>query len=161
LEVCLVPTGEAPAQTEDPTSDVSAQTEDPGLHDPAPCRPPTTTITLPWTAPSFQAVKGIIHAPCAKPAMKPETRVALLTAIAKARGWIDEIRLGRIGSFAEIAEREVQGERHIRLLVPLAFLSPRIVAAIVDGTAPTDLTVTGLARALPYSWGEQEQRFSL
>ena len=47
--------------------------------------------------------------------------------------------------------------------VPLAFLSPRIVAAIVDGTAPTDLTVTGLARALPYSWAEQEQRigFSL
>ena len=32
---------------------------------------------------------------------------------------------------------------------------------IVDGTAPTDLTVTGLAKALPYSLGEQEQRFSL
>jgi hypothetical protein len=61
----------------------------------------------------------------------------------------------------QIAEREVQGERRIRLLVPLAFLSPRIVAAIVDGTAPTDLTVTGLAKALPYSLGEQEQRFSL
>jgi hypothetical protein len=45
---------------------------------------------------------------------------------------------------AEIAEREVQGERHIRLLAPLAFLSPRIIAAIVDGTAPSDLTVTGL-----------------
>ena len=82
--------------------------------------------------------------------MKPETRDGLLTAIAKARGWIDEIRLGRRGSFAEIAEREIRGERHIRLLVPLAFLSPRIVATIVDGTAPTDLTVTGLARALPY-----------
>jgi hypothetical protein len=27
-------------------------------------------------------------------------------------------------SFAEIAEREAQGERHIRLLAPLAFLSP-------------------------------------
>ena len=62
---------------------------------------------------------------------------------------------------AEIAEREVQGERHIRLLVPLAFLSPRIVASIVDGTAPTDLTVTGLAKALPYSWGEQERSIGL
>jgi hypothetical protein len=37
--------------------------------------------------------------------MKPERRDALLTAIAKARGWIDDIRLGRIASFAEIAER--------------------------------------------------------
>jgi site-specific DNA recombinase len=86
---------------------------------------------------------------------------ALFIAIAKARGWIDDIRLGRIGSFAEIAEREGQGERHIRLLAPLAFLSPRIIAAIVDGTAPADLTVTGLAKALPYSWIGQEQRVGL
>ena len=34
---------------------------------------------------------------------------------------------------------KAQGERHIRLLAPLAFLSPRIIAAIVDGTAPADL----------------------
>ena len=123
LDVWLIPRCEASAQAEDP------------VDDPAPCHSPTTTITLPWTAPSFAAVKGIIHAPCAKPTMKAETREALLTALAKARGWIDDIRLGRIASFAEIAEREVQGERHIRLLAPLAFLSPRIIAAIVDGTA--------------------------
>ena len=43
------------------------------------------------------------------------------------------------------------------LLTPLAFVSPRIIAAIVDGTAPADLTVTGLAKVLPYSWAEQEQ----
>jgi site-specific DNA recombinase len=93
--------------------------------------------------------------------MKPESRDALLSAIAKARGWIDDIRLGRITSFAEIAKREAQGERHIRLLTPLAFVSPRIIAAIVDGTAPADLTVTGLAKALPYSWPEQEQSIGL
>ena len=60
-----------------------------------------------------------------------------------------------------LPSREVQGERHIRLLAPLAFLSPCIIAAIVDGTAPADLTVTGLAKALPYSWIEQEQRVGL
>jgi site-specific DNA recombinase len=93
--------------------------------------------------------------------MRPENRDALLTAIAKARGWVDDIRLGRIASFAEIAEREAQGERHIRLLAPVAFLSPRIIAAIVNGTAPADLTVTGLTKALPYSWIEQEQNIGL
>jgi site-specific DNA recombinase len=66
----------------------------------------------------------------------------LLTAITKARGWIDDIRLGRIASFAEIAERESRVERHIRLLAPLAFLSPRIIAAIVDGTASLALPET-------------------
>jgi hypothetical protein len=76
----------------------------------------------------------------------------VLTAIAKTRKWIEDIRLGRLALFAEIAEREAVGERHIRLLAPLAFLSPRIIAAIADGDATADLTVTGLAKALPYSW---------
>jgi hypothetical protein len=31
------------------------------------------------------------------------------------------------------------------------FLWPRILPAIVDGAAPADLTVTSLAKALPYS----------
>ena len=118
---------------------------------------PATMIAFPWTAPSFPAMKGIIHEPSTKPTMKPESRDALLTAIAKARGWIDDIRLGRIASFAGIAEREAVRERHIRLLARLAFLSPRIIAAIADGTAPADLTVTGLAKALPYPWAEQER----
>ena len=122
---------------------------------------PPITITLPWTTPNFAAVKGIVHTPSPQSAMKPESRGSLLTAIVKAQGWIDDIRLGRIASFAEIAKREAQGERHIRLLAPLAFLSPRIIAAIVDGTAPADLTVTGLAKALPYSWAEQEERVGL
>jgi site-specific DNA recombinase len=49
----------------------------------------------------------------------------------------------------------------IRLLAPLAFLSPRIIAAIADDTAAADLTVTGLAKALPYSWAEQERKIGL
>jgi site-specific DNA recombinase len=55
------------------------------------------------------------------------------------------------------AQREAVGEQQIRLLAPLALLSPRIIAAIADGTAPADLTVTGLAKALPYSWAGQER----
>jgi site-specific DNA recombinase len=117
-----------------------------------------TTITLPWTAPSFAAVKGIIHEPSEKLTMKPESRDALLTAIAKARGWIDAIRLGRLASFAEIAKREALCERHIRLLAPLAFLSPRVIAAIVEGTAPADLTVTGLDRRLGHVSGRAASR---
>jgi len=85
----------------------------------------------------------------------------LLTAIAKARSWIEDIRLGHLASFPEIAERESQGERYIRLLAPLAFVSPRIIAAIAGGTAPAGLTVTGLAKALPYSWAEQERDIGL
>jgi DNA invertase Pin-like site-specific DNA recombinase len=150
LEVRVVLPGEA-----------SAQTEEPGINGPDSSQLPITTIMLAWMAPGFAAVKGIVHTPSAQPAMKPESRDALLTAIAKARGWMDDIRLGRIASLAEIARREAQGERHIRQLASLASVSPRIVAAILDGTAPVGLTVTGLAKAPLYSWTEQEQSIGL
>ena len=149
LEVRLIPTSETSAQTDETTNDPAAPAQ------------PITAIMLAWTAPRSAAVKGIIHVPSAKSALKAETRDALLGAIVKAQRWIEDIRLGRIASFAEIATREGQCERHIRLLAPLAFVSPRIIAAIVDGTAPADLTVTGLAKALPYSWAEQEQSIGL
>ena len=102
------------------------------------------------------AVKGIVHVPAHNTPIKPARRETLLTAIAKARQWVDDMAQGRTATFAQIARREGKVERHVRLLAPLAFLSPRIVAAIIDGTAPADLTATSLARALPYSWAEQE-----
>src|ERR1700731_695271 len=90
--------------------------QNPSLTDLAPGRHSPAMIALPWTAPSFTAMKGIIHEPSTKPTMKPASQDALLTAIGKARGWIGDIRLGRIASFAVVAEREAVGERHIRLL---------------------------------------------
>jgi site-specific DNA recombinase len=105
-------------------------------------------------------VKGVVHEPTDKLAMSPERRHALLAAIGRARGWIQDLSLGRIATLAEIADREGLGERHVHLLAPLAFASPAIVAAIVDGTAAADLTITGLATALPHSWAAQERCFT-
>ena len=107
---------------------------------------------MPWSAPAFPSVKGVLHQPEAKPTLKQETRDAILLAIAKARAWIDDVASGRVRSFAEIAEREGKVERHIRLLTPLAFIPPRTLAAIIDGTGPHDATVTALAQAVPYRW---------
>jgi site-specific DNA recombinase len=112
----------------------------------------TTVISLPWSVPAFSSVKGVVHQPEAKPTLKQETRDAILLAVAKARSWIDGLASRRIQSFAEIAEREGRVERHIRLLTPLAFIPPRTLAAIIDGTGPHDATATTLAQAVPYRW---------
>ena len=117
-----------------------------------------TTMAVPWTSPVPAAVKGIIRVPAHNTPIKASRREALLIAIAKARQWIDDLAHGRAANFALIARREGKVERHIRLLAPLAFVSPRIVSALLDGTAPADLTLTKLARALPYCWAEQERR---
>jgi site-specific DNA recombinase len=120
-----------------------------------------TTMTLPWTGPVPAAVKGIIHVPAHNTPIRPSRRDILLMAIAKARNWIEELADGQLGSFAVLARREGKLERHIRLLLPLAFLSPRIVSGLLDGTAPAGLTITALARMLPWSWAEQERRLGL
>jgi predicted site-specific integrase-resolvase len=49
---------------------------------------------------------------------------------------VDATLAGRIASFDEIACAEGLAERHVRFLMPLAFLSPRIIAAINQGTVP-------------------------
>jgi DNA invertase Pin-like site-specific DNA recombinase len=127
---------------------------------PAPRIPNVTTITVPWTSPVPAAVKGIIHVPAHNTPMTPSRRDIMLVAIATARSWVDELANGRV-SFAMLARREGKVARHIRLLLPLAFLSPRIVSGLLNGTAPAGLTITALARALPWSWAEQERRLGL
>jgi DNA invertase Pin-like site-specific DNA recombinase len=118
--------------------------------------PPEAIITVPWSGAAFVEVKGILHSPSPPQRLSTETRDTLLGAIAKARIWIADLVEGRFGSFSEIASREGKVERHIRLLAPLAFVSPRIASEIADSIAPSDLTVTGLAKRLAYSWAEQE-----
>jgi hypothetical protein len=86
-------------------------------------------------------------------------RDVLLTAIAKARAWIADLAAGRAASFAEIAKGEGKVERHIRLLAPLAFVSPQLVSGIIDGHAPS-VAVTALAKHLSWSWAQQRTNVS-
>jgi hypothetical protein len=41
--------------------------------------------------------------------------------------------------------------------MPLAFVSPRIVTAVIDSTLPAAITATAFAAGLPCSWARQEQ----
>jgi site-specific DNA recombinase len=111
-------------------------------------------IRLPWRAPAFVSVKGVLHHPHERAVLRSESRDAILAAVARARVWIDDLASGRIQSFAEIARSEGKVERHIRLLAPLAFLPPRVLAAIADRTIHQDVAVTTLARAVPFSWDD-------
>jgi site-specific DNA recombinase len=96
----------------------------------------TSMISIPWTASTFVAVKGIVQAPQTDgPTLNPDKRDVLLNAIAKTRRWIDDITSGRVKSFADIATKEKNVERHIRLLAPLAFVAPSLVQSIIDGIA--------------------------
>jgi site-specific DNA recombinase len=119
--------------------------------------PPVLTVT--WTGREGPNLKGILHLPLASSAMNPGNRDVLLVAIAKARAWIADLAEGRAASFAEIAKREGKVERHIRLLAPLAFVSPQFVSGIIDGHVPS-VAVTPLAKHVSWSWAQQRSDVS-
>ena len=82
----------------------------------------------------------------------------LLRLLAKAHRWCREMRQGT--SLTEIARREGHSESYIRTRAPLAFLSPKIQAAIVAGTQPADLSLERFVRnGIPLDWVEQEATY--
>jgi site-specific DNA recombinase len=130
------------------------------LHAGIECEEAATSINITFN-PSSRPRKGIAYSPAAFNGMTDQTRDALLAAIVRSRGWLDAIMTEQLSSFEQIAESEKLAERHVRFLAPLAYLSPRIVDAIAEGRAPTDLNVSSLARKLSLCWKEQEVQLGL
>ena len=61
-------------------------------------------------------------------------RARLMQGIANGRRWLDELVGGTMADSAAIAAREGCSERHVRMVLNLAFLPPSIVRAAVEGT---------------------------
>ena len=70
--------------------------------------------------------------------------------------WFGDLTSGRATTLSEIAEREGVTRRYVGHLLPLAFLDPGIVEAILAGAQPADLTAQTLIKRtdLPLSWAE-------
>jgi hypothetical protein len=72
--------------------------------------------------------------------------------------WFDELTTGSAPSLEALAEREGITRRYIRRLIGLAFLSPELVDAILQGRQPVELTATRLTELdLPLDWTEQRK----
>jgi hypothetical protein len=90
-----------------------------------------------------------------------EARVdrVLLKEVGRAHRCFEALLTGRATSLEGVAAIEGVDIRYLSNLLPLAFLSPDIVAAIVRGTQPADLTAKKLIRRidLPLEWLAQKQ----
>ncbi len=81
----------------------------------------------------------------------------LISAIANAHAWFQELASGRKSSINDIALERGLAANVVSRLLPLAFLAPDIVEAITTGRQPVDLTVKRLTRFenLPLDWHQQ------
>ena len=84
---------------------------------------------------------------------------ALIKVVARARTWFDELQTGLAKYPHDIAKRYNVSVRYVGQLLPLAFLAPDIVEAIVAGQQPANLTADTLIKriALPADWSEQRR----
>ncbi len=115
-----------------------------------------TLMLIPWVR-RQAAVRQVTSLPSRR-AISAHTREALLRAIARARLCAEALSRGGEADLAAMAEREGLSERYLRVQLPLAFLSPKVVEAIASGTISADVTLTRLWSAQPLSWTQQEEQ---
>jgi hypothetical protein len=115
-------------------------------------------LTIPWTPPSPRRRREIIQGegdrPCTMRPMRTEARALVIDAIRDAYHWLDELTTSPNQTIKSIAAREGKTERWIRRTISLAFLSPALVKAAVDGRLPRGFGVKRLMD-LPMAWPHQ------
>ena len=84
----------------------------------------------------------------------------LQRTLAEAHLWARALRAGK--SLIEIAQDTGRSEPYIRTRIPLAFLAPKLQAAILDGRQPADFSVAKLIRDdIPMDWETQARMFGV
>ncbi len=88
----------------------------------------------------------------------PAPDATLQRTLAEAHLWARDLRAGT--SLTHIARKTGRSEPYIRTRIPLAFLAPKLQAAILDGRQPADLSVARLIRDdIPMDWSAQARLF--
>ncbi len=82
---------------------------------------------------------------------------ALVKSIARGRSWWNDLASGVLPSITAIAQRDGVSDGYVSQLLPLAFLAPAVVEAIIAGDHPPDLTADTLVKRidLPLAWDRQ------
>jgi DNA invertase Pin-like site-specific DNA recombinase len=83
----------------------------------------------------------------------------LVAAILKGRAWWKQLQADTSLTVTDLANAEGLAPNYVDRILRLAFLSPTIVNAILDGTAPTEITLERLkdVKCIAPSWAEQHR----
>jgi Protein of unknown function (DUF2924) len=122
-----------------------------------------TTFYIPWKKNTLKRRREVIVPTSSGQDVRPirsEARVKLVTSIACGRRWLDEICTGSVPHVEEIAAREKCNVRQVNMTISLAFLSPTLVKAAIDGRLPRGIGVARL-RDAPAEWSHQHAMLGL
>ena len=97
----------------------------------------------------------------AEGAETPDDKLAAL--VARSHRWLDQLTSGAIASIRGIAQAEGIDGGDVSRFLPLAFLAPGIVEALMNGRQGAELTAEKMRQILPIpcSWREQRHQLNL
>ena len=79
----------------------------------------------------------------------------LVKALARAFRWRRMLESGVVSTVGAIAAREKINGSYVSRTLRLTLLAPEIVEAILDGRQAPGMTLRGLMKGFPVTWGEQ------
>lgn len=82
---------------------------------------------------------------------------ALLTAIAKAYSWQDQLESGEFEDLEDIAKANGIDRSYVGRMLQLTSLAPDIVESILSGTAYADISLRNCRRGISVLWEEQKK----
>jgi site-specific DNA recombinase len=85
---------------------------------------------------------------------------SLIQAIVRAHVWLQQLADQKHGSIEELAEANSIHPKVVRLALRLAYLSPEIVSAILEGRQLSALTLARISKLLPLPWAKQHRSLS-
>jgi site-specific DNA recombinase len=117
-----------------------------------------TVLLVPWRKTPSKRRREIIPPKSTTPLdtrpIRAETRAKLIASVARGRRWLDEIAAGAVTDVEQIAAREKCSVRKVNMTISLAFLTPDLVKAAVEGRLPRGIGVARLCDA-PAEWSRQ------
>ena len=84
---------------------------------------------------------------------------AMVKLIARGHRWHRQLFDGTHASIADIAKSENISPSFVSRILRLAYLSPTLVEAILDGKYPAHLTMKDLMEPFPMEWERQREHF--
>jgi site-specific DNA recombinase len=81
----------------------------------------------------------------------------LIQSIVRAHAWVDCLRDRTYESIEQLAEENRLHPKVVRQALRLAFLSPDVASAILEGRQPANLSLARIPKLLPLPWAEHRR----
>jgi DNA invertase Pin-like site-specific DNA recombinase len=125
---------------------------------------PPSAIQVPWQKLPAKRRREILLPSSDGPndirPIRSETRATLIEAITRGRRWLSELTANPQASAETISQREGCSPRKVNMTISLAFLSPALVRAALEGHLPRGIGVTRLCE-MPAEWSRQHRALGL